>query len=194
MKILASYHVDLNQFDKVYSKYQKAVYRNIKKLVHDEELALDILQEVFLKLWENKDKLSNEDSVGGWLFVVSYNKSISHLRGQLKSTLVSSEKVESLLENISEEINEMDEEAELLKMKILEEAISVLPARKKEVFQLYRFEGLSKEEVAEKLEISKETVKDHLKQSNQLIRKYVALKYPSILQLSITVGMMDYFS
>lgn len=193
MQLLASGKSDLQTFDELYAKYHKAVYLNIKKLIEDEETALDILQEVFMSLWENREKLDFKTFTGGWLFVVSYNKSISHLRKKVSDSIDYSDNVTEIQADENKDWNEQVEIDYLMKLQVLEEAVDVLPNRKKQVFQMCRFEGRSKEEVAEQLQLSTDTVKDYLKQSNQMIRRYILAKYPSLLSLSAYAAVTDYF-
>ncbi|WP_431212046.1 RNA polymerase sigma factor [Puia sp. P3] len=70
---------DLTAFDEIYHQYHNAVYSNIYKLVRQEAVAEDILQEVFIALWENRRRLEPA-KVAGWLFVTSYNKSVKYLK------------------------------------------------------------------------------------------------------------------
>jgi RNA polymerase sigma-70 factor (family 1) len=160
----------LAHFDALYQQYHQAVYANIAKMVRQPQTAEDILQEVFLALWENRAQL-DADRVAGWLFVVSYNKSASWLKKKLKEPAI-------LLQEVAHNIQALDDTAEeealyRLKLSIVEEAVSRLPERKKEVFRLCRFEGRSYDEAAELLGISAASVKDYLKQSTRFIRDYV---------------------
>lgn len=172
----------LKSFEDLYHLHKVAVYQNIQKIVADEDHSLDILQDVFLGLWNNWDKFEDQEPVANWLFVVSYRKSISFLRQRLKEGVLVTDDLEEIL---GEEWSTQESESFYFqrKLKVLEEAVEVLPPRKKEIFQLYRLEGLSKEEIAKHSNISVETVKDYLKQSNQIIRKYVSIHYPSMLYL-----------
>lgn len=193
MRLLTTSDAERKAFDNLYFKYHHAVYRNIKKLIMDEDTALDVLQEVFLSLWENREKLLSDESVGGWLFAVSYNKSVSVLRNKVKKSLLD----ENTLEMIQNEVYEpahIKENDFLLKMNIIKEAVNVLPPRKQEVYKLYRFEGMSREEVAEQTELSQETVKDYLKQSNQIIKRYIAHHYPTFIKIGTSIPLLDYFS
>lgn len=193
MKLSKSVKSEINLFDELYVKYHHAVYLNIKKLVHDEQAALDILQEVFMSLWENKEKLDLQNFSGGWLFVVSYNKSISFLRKKITESIDYTEELAEIYADDSKEWNDQIETDYMMKLQVLEEAVNILPHRKKQVFQMCRFEGQSKEEVAEQLQLSTDTVKDYLKQSNQMIKRYVLGKYPSLLSISVYASMTDYF-
>lgn len=163
--------MDLPQFDALYRQYHQAVYANITKMVKQPEAAEDLLQEVFLALWENRLQL-DAGRVPGWLFVVSYNKSVTFLKKKLKEPA-------PLHDDAELEANEDSSEEEALyrlRLSIVEEAVSQLPARKKEVFRLCRFEGRSYDEVADILGISTASVKDYLKQSTRFIRDYVTTR------------------
>lgn len=170
---------DVTAFNRLYERYHKSVHVNILKLVKSPELAAELLQDVFLALWQNRFKFDEKESVGGWLFVVSYNKSLNILRAKLR------EAVEYVAEYPTEPLADSpDKEEEELcakQMALLEEAVDILPARKKEVFKLCRYEGRSKEDVAEMLGISPQSVTDYLKQSNKTIKEYMLQHYPSYM-------------
>jgi RNA polymerase sigma-70 factor (ECF subfamily) len=181
---------DLAHFDRLYHQYHQAVYANIYKLVSDAQNAEDILQEVFLSLWENRQQLDLE-KVAGWLFVVSYNKAATHLKRKLKEARVFV--AESSLSGQVAAPEAADEQLYQLRLLVVEEAINRLPARKKEVFRLCRFEGKSHDEVADQLGISVLSVKDYLKQSTQFIRQYVHSRYPQFEISSLSL-LLIYFT
>lgn len=169
--------VELQQFDAVYHQFHQAVYANICKMVCLPEMAEDILQEVFLSLWVNRQTVDLQNA-GGWLFVVSYNKSMSFLKKKLCETSVLLPDTEYLAA-VKEEQPE-DEQLFQLRLSMVEEAIDHLPPRKKEVFRLCRFDGKSADEVADMMGISVISVKDYLKQSTQFIRQYISRHYANI--------------
>lgn len=161
-------------FDRIYNQYHQVIYANIFKLIKSEAIAEDILQDVFFSLWENRMKIDMQKSVGGWLFIVSYNKSLSILRKKVKEAVDYVESYDAY-DDISEEIflNEAVYESQL---KILEEAVIALPPQRQKVFRLCHFEGKSQEEVAKILGLSTASVKDYLKHSKRFIREYVLSK------------------
>jgi RNA polymerase sigma-70 factor (ECF subfamily) len=144
-------------------------------MVSRQECAEDLLQEVFLSLWENRKDLDLE-KVAGWLFVVSYNKAATYLKKKLKEGALLVPATALSDDIVSPE--QPDEQLYQLRLSVVEEAINHLPARKKEVFRLCRFEGRSYDEVAALLGISVVSVKDYLKQSTQFIKKYISRHYP----------------
>lgn len=157
-------------FDSIYEKYHKAVYANILKTVRNSDAAEDILQDVFVALWENRANI-DETRVANWLFVVSFNKSLTLLKKRAKESLMTNTQSFDL-ENVADE-EAIDEDEVLMLLQILERAVEKLPARKREIFDLYRVQGLSLEEIGQRLSISVATVKDHLTLSNRQIRSYI---------------------
>ncbi|BAV06662.1 RNA polymerase sigma-70 factor, ECF subfamily [Filimonas lacunae] len=173
-------------FDFFYHRHHQAIFANIYKIIQDRAFAQDILHDVFLAFWEKRNSLQSPESVIGWLYVVSHNKSISFLKQKLKSSTVLLENP-GVIEQIeaSPEINEAFYQKQL---QILEDAVNHLPKRKKEVFSLCRFEGRSFEYVANVLGISEESARDYLKQSTRMIRQYIQENYPA--ELSVMAGII----
>lgn len=166
---------DLITFDQVYNQYHRVIYSNIFKLIKDQSIADDILQDVFFALWENRDKINTERPVSAWLFVVSYNKSISYLKRKVKESIDYVENYDSF-QSVAEEIfpDKILIEAQL---NILEDAVNALSPQRQKVFRLCRFEGKSQKETAMILGLSTESVKDYLKQSKYFIQEYVSSKH-----------------
>lgn len=161
----------LTAFDALYTHYQQPVYANILKLVRQTETAEDILQDVFIALWENRHKIDTTKSVGGWLFVVSHNKALSVVRKKVRESAVV--QWEADLTDVPASDERLDDELYGLQMALIEEAVEHLPARKRDVFRRCRFEGQSTEEVAQQTGISVASVNDYLKQSTRFIREYI---------------------
>ncbi len=174
---------DLQSFDELYWKYQKAVFQNVYKLTHDTEIAEDIVQEVFISLWEKRQSIDTERSVGGWLFVSSYNRTINVLKKQHRDMLLIKE-----LENQNSP-NEPVHDVYDIQVDILEKAMAELSPQKRRVFELCKIQGKTYEETAAIMEISKHTVKEYLSDAVKLIKEY-ALKNPGLglLFLFLNIG------
>ncbi len=180
--------MDQAAFDSAYQFYSRPVYANIFKIVRQQEFAEDILQEVFITLWEKRDSLDATKSIGGWLFVVSYNKSLSFLRKKVKEAVLYVEDYELYDLVLADQLDADDIYHEQIAM--IEEAAEQLSPRIKEVFTLSRFEGNSVDEVAEKLGLSSSSVKDYLKQSNKIMKTYINNKYSSSPAMMIIIAYM----
>ena len=75
-------------FEALYHRYKQPVFANIRKMVPDPDAAEDLLQEVFIALWENRQAIDPAKGAGGWLFVVSYNKAASYLKKKLREAAI----------------------------------------------------------------------------------------------------------
>lgn len=154
-------------FDALYYRYQQPVYANIFRLVRDVAAAEDLLQEVFIALWEHRLTLDPRRPVGGWLFVVSHNKAASYLKKRLREATALGAAPDEAAAALSAVV-----EAERFEQQwaLVEAAVGQLPARQQRVFRLCRFEGKAPEEVAALVGISVASVKDYLKQATMAIR------------------------
>ncbi|HEY6901644.1 MAG TPA: sigma-70 family RNA polymerase sigma factor [Puia sp.] len=169
-------------FEDLYNQYSAAVYANIYKMVRLSDLAEDILQDVFTVLWTNRAKMDPGQSVGNWLFVVSYHRSLSCLKKKLRENIVSAD--EPVVADIPEEL-EIDEKYYGARIDILNNAVDRLPLHKQRVFRLYHFENKTFDEIAQELNLSVSSVKFYLKQSRSFIRQYVSGHFPHAVGVSL---------
>ncbi|PJJ83313.1 RNA polymerase sigma factor [Mucilaginibacter auburnensis] len=147
---------DEKAFDLLYNKYHVSIYRNILKLVKSEDTAKDILQEVFVCLWEKRNKIDVNKPIANWLFVISYNKSISFLKKCANALVI----FEDVIIDISADNAEpfITEE----KLAFIEKTINRLSPQKKRVLELCKIERRTYEEAAKEMGISRHTVKEYL--------------------------------
>lgn len=185
--IIALHNDDVSAFDKLYSKYHQPIFRNILKLTRDSEVAQDILQDVYSTLWEKRYALNEHQSVSGWLFVVSYNQSVTFLRKQLRESLAK-EKMEPLSSSANdlENLNLRESQYEVLQL-----AIEKLSPQKRKVFLLCKVEGKSYEQAARELNISKHTVKEYLSLSIISIKQYVN-NHPEVWNPAVILLLSDF--
>lgn len=175
---------DRDAFIVVYNHYQQIVFNNIARLIVQTDVVEDVLQEVFLKLWEHKHKFQDEHAVSSWLFSVSYNQSVSHIRKLIREKKY----VEFTLSGESHEyIAETEVEIENIKENILVDAINQLPLRKKQAFELCKLQGKTYAETAEIMNISAETVKEHIAFALKSVRTYVVRHYKKESLISLYI-------
>ncbi|HEY9258883.1 RNA polymerase sigma factor [Chitinophaga sp.] len=150
---------EVSAFDSLYWKYHEAVYRNIFKFVKEEAITEDILQDVFTRLWEKRQDIRPDQSVSGWLFVISFNMCVSFVRKKLREQAFHKNIFQSDEDDpVAIERKNIDEE----QYHLLEQAISKLSPKKRTIVTRCKLEGKTYEEVANELNISRNTVKEHL--------------------------------
>ncbi len=157
-------------FESIYYRYHAAIYQNVFKLTKDNAATEDIVQETFIRLWQKKNLLKAGYSLGGWLFVVSYNQSVNWLRHKLVDSKV--KQWYSIHNTEPDIVNEYD-----YQMELLENAIRQLPPQKRRVLELCKLQGKSYQQAAEEMNISSHTVKEYLSGAMKSVRKY-AVSHP----------------
>jgi RNA polymerase sigma-70 factor (ECF subfamily) len=164
----------------LFDYYYPRLYHFSKSFLKIETGIDDILQEVFLKVWQNRKKITSVSTFNAYIFTITKNLLLNEIRRRLNN-----EKIKDNIQKLSvaEEYRDFDNvEYNDLKEKI-EHIINELPDRQKEVYILSRKEGLTHKEIAEKLGISPKTVEYHITQSTSLLKKkikelgFVALLY-----------------
>ncbi len=151
---------DMSAFDTIYKKYSRRLYGFVFRYVKQEADAEEIVQEVFIKIWQSREKISVYTSFESFLFTIAHNATVN----LLKKKATEQKYVEHIksLQHIGEAYELTDEiHYKELKQKF-QGLLNELSPRQKEIFQLSREEGLSHKEIAEKLSISVNTVKNHL--------------------------------
>ena len=157
-------------FDALYWKYHEPVFRNILKFTKDAIAAEDILQEVFTRLWEKRLTIKSDQSVAGWLFVVSFNLSVNHTRKKLREQTAHKKIFAVAPENDGMPTgNQLYEE----QYRLMKQAIDQLSPQKRKIVTLCKIEGKTYEEAAGELNISRNTVKEHLSAAMVNLNEYV---------------------
>lgn len=168
---------DVDAFDMVYHRYAGKLFAFALKYLKSREEAEELVQSVFLKVWENQATLKKETSFKSYLFTIAYNEICNlfrkrkYLQNFIKSAI--SEKPET-----STEIESQIEFRFVLEQ--VDQIIVQLPEKQRVVFLKSRQEGKSSKEIADELGLSKGTVDNYISESLKFIRaslndKHIAL-------------------
>ena len=158
---------DTKAFTKVYDAYYPALVVMVTRIVKINQVAEDITNEVFLNLWQNRLDLHNIQSLNAYLLAACRNRSINALKAMARA--------QSAVTEIQKHFPEksIDTETQVLSkdyLSFVKREIANLPPRAKEVFTLCREEGLSYEQAASCLHISRNAVKGHMVASMKKLR------------------------
>jgi RNA polymerase sigma-70 factor (ECF subfamily) len=165
---------DLEAFDQVYQRYAGKLYAFSLKYLRTKEEAEELVQSVFLKLWENHKSLKRENSFKAYLFTIAYNEICNIFRRRkyqqnflanfgIKHTAVSGETEEQIdFVFVREQIDRI---------------VAQLPEKYKTVFLKSRVEGKSTKEIADELKLSKGTVDNYISESLKFIRTNLKEKH-----------------
>jgi len=159
---------DAGQFESLFRSSYVSLVRYAKTLIKDHDTAEEIVQDLFFRLWQDKDKLKIESSLNGYLFRAVHNKCLHFIEH--------SRVVERHAEEMAYQQPETHESpSDILNYKELQEKVARilerLPEKCGKIFTMSRFEGLKYTEIAEKLSVSVKTVEANMGRALKEFRK-----------------------
>lgn len=168
---------DEQAFKKLFDLYKERFYSVTLKMTRSDEVAEDIVQDVFMNIWNKRERLADIDNPSSYFFTAVYRRIYHHYRkiAQEKKLLQVAPPVKQS-GNTTEEMVLAHESDELIS-----QAISKLPPQQQLVFKLTKQEGLSRDYVARELHISPNTVKNHLADALKFIRTFLRNSNPAFL-------------
>lgn len=173
---------DHEAFYEVYGRFNKSLYHFSRKFIQDEDLIEDIIHDAFLNLWNARERINDAYRIESYLFRITRNLIYKHLRAMLRAAELVSE-----LSYVGEckALQASPEHAVLTNEydNIYELAVERLPPQRKRIFVLSREKGLSHKEIAQFLQISPNTVKEHMSLAIKSIRDYIAKEHDVILNI-----------
>jgi RNA polymerase sigma-70 factor (family 1) len=160
---------DAEAFEDYYKEHYKSFFLMAYKYLKSEVLAQEVVNDVFVKIWEEGSRMVVDSSLKSYLYKAVINSSINLLNRQKRER----QNRQDLIDRSSDsyELREMEENE--MKIRIYA-AIDQLPQQCRKVFQMSRFEGLKNQEVADKLGISIKTVKNHITHALKQLGKSVS--------------------
>ena len=162
---------DITAFDAIYNKYCHKLHEFVLRYLKQEEDAEGVVQEVFIKIWKARSKIDIYSSFESYLFTIAYNSSISLLRKRLTET--KSRNYLKLLQQV-DNANSIIDELQFKELKDrVQSLLKELTPRQNEIYLLSREQGLTHKEIAKKLNISKNTVKNHLVATLKFLKSHI---------------------
>ncbi len=177
---------DSMAFTMLYRRYWEGLFVTAARVLREKTEAEDVVQDVFLSLWNRRHELKIEGSLAAYLHTSVRYKAIQYIEKNITRrdylALLVDVSVNSLSPNA--EINLQVEELQ----KTISNAIAKMPPKMQQVYRLSRQEQLSHKEIAEQLSVSAETVKKHIQHALQLIK--TAIQYTSVFIISLLTSYL----
>lgn len=187
------YHSDKQLFNEVsigderafrilYNRYYQRMYSFACKVVKSSHVAEEIIQEVFIRLWEQRELLSEVKNPDNYVFIVIRNHTFNYLRTAARENSRREKLWEALQQRVTDEATSIEaEEAE----QFLKKLLTKLSPKQQMIFRMSREDGLSHQQIADKLQLSKDTVKKHVANSLKIfkihLKNYVQFLLYSVL-------------
>jgi RNA polymerase sigma factor (sigma-70 family) len=171
-------------YTQLVEKYWQKVLQHALSFVKSYPIAEELTQDVFIQIWEKREKLSEINSFDNYLFIVSRNLIISHIRKKLIET-------DSLKgEKLQELFFKPDEQYEFKELvEIINEGAALLQEPRRSVFLLSRMEGRDADYISKELGIATRTVRWHLLQALNFLRNYLHKQYHIDLLTLVLLGL-----
>ena len=165
-------NVDWNSFfQSVYKTYYSRLCVFAYGFLQNENDAEEIVQNVIMKLWEQKDKINEIENMQAYLFRSVKNQCLNFIKRNKLANVYKTEAWKELKELEEQTMSNTQPEDNEQQIKQLKEAIETLPERCQEVLKMSKFEGLKNKEIADELQISLKAVEANISRSFTLIRK-----------------------
>lgn len=163
-------------FEKIYLHYAMPVNGFLKTLMRSEELSEEMTQQVFVALWENREKIDPHNNISGYIYTIARNIAFKHFRRQKDKYSGDIASAEAGSDNITPHEELIYKEIELL----IDIAIGMMPPQRREIFLMSRKSGMTNCEIASKLQISKNTVENQITTALKYLKNIVS-SFKSIL-------------
>jgi RNA polymerase sigma-70 factor (ECF subfamily) len=176
---------DRKAFEAVFLSYFDRVKRFIAGLVRYEEDAEDLAQDIFAKIWTGRETLDTNLSFHSLLYVMARNAAFNYLKHKLVQINYAEEYIQP------EEADTPEKQMFAKEIALLTEmALNRMPEKRREIYRLSRNQGLSNDEIANRLNVSKKTVENNLSMALCEIRKIISL---AVIFLSETCFLFGSF-
>ncbi|WP_293299869.1 RNA polymerase sigma factor [Pedobacter sp. UBA4863] len=155
-------------FERLYHLHKRRLTGNLLRLLKSEELVEEVLQELFLKIWEKRDWINEEQPFGAYLYRIAQNLVYDTFRKSARDQKLAdhlSANTTELYQHIEENLISREE------LKRAQKVIDNLSPTCRTVFTLFRIEGKSYKEISEQLGISAPTINEHIQKANKVLRQ-----------------------
>jgi RNA polymerase sigma-70 factor (ECF subfamily) len=163
---------DEKAFAEIFDHYRPNIYTVIFNLTDSREMADEIVQDVFLKVWLNRDTILEIQNFGAWVYTIAKNGVFTALQKEkIQNKRLSDWQISSSgFNDQSTSAQSIMEEKE--NSRLLLRAVERLPKKQQQTYKMIREQGMSRQQVADTLQVSPETVKENLQLATRSVRAF----------------------
>lgn len=159
----------MRDFLEIYRAFYGKVFTFVLSLVKSKANAQDITQNIFMKLWKNRKKLEHIKSMDDYLFILSKNACMDYFRKASRKKEISTDVFDEFL--LSRIVSSPEKRIDAISdIEELRHVIDSLPSKRRDIFIMSRFDGLSNDEIASILGVSKKTVENQISLATKKIK------------------------
>ncbi|SES88374.1 RNA polymerase sigma-70 factor, ECF subfamily [Prevotella sp. kh1p2] len=156
----------MQAFEKLFLKYHGKVLRFVTMFIGDEDEAKDVAQDIFTHLWQKRQSMGNIQNLDNYFYITARNAALRSIRHHIIIERLNNQHTEIA------DVPELDTPEFTSRLEAcIREAIDQMPGQRRRIFEMSRYENMSHQEIADKLNISKRTVDKHISLALADIRK-----------------------
>lgn len=175
-------------FTRIFDHYRPRIYSVALKMLKSADLAEEVVQEVFLKVWTKREEMVSINNFAGYLFMMARNDiydRFKKLASEKTARRVFTEKRNNTVNNTDYPVIERQYG------ELLQETLATLPPRQKQIYHLSRDKGLSYKQIGKQLGISHLTVKKHMAEALGFIRKQLESHLEPVIFLPLLLRIFQ---
>lgn len=162
----------------VFRRFYVPLGRTVNRMLNDPDATEDIVQEVFIKIWNNRETLQFNFSVKAYLYRAAINAALNYLEKSKKLVSLDTDALpEPAHSDVEDQFNLKEVESHI------QDALNSLPPACKAIFVLSRYEDMSYREIAESMQLSPKTVENQMGKALKLMRDYLSVYVRSLMLL-----------
>jgi len=175
---------DGQAFERLYRTYSLRIFKKLLRLVKQEEIAEELLQDVFMRIWEKRGAIDPDRSFRSFLYMIAQNLVTDLFRRAAYDRKL----LEHLIAGTTELYNPADARDDLEESNvILRQAMEILPPQRRKVYSLIKIEGKTYEEVSVLLGISKATINDHMVKAAKSLKSHFGSNQLAVILLASAI-------
>ncbi|MCH5685594.1 sigma-70 family RNA polymerase sigma factor [Niabella sp. W65] len=173
-------------FNELYNCYKKRLAANLLKLLRDEELAKDALQDLFIKVWNNRTSINADLSFKAYLFRMAENLVVDYYRKASRNKDLQQKMLQVEFDNVYNNVDDHLFSGE--KVVLVQQIINKLPEQQRKAYTLHKLEGLSHKEISELMELSTDTINKYIYLAHKFVKEQiVASPHFTVILLSSAI-------
>ncbi|MCC2590431.1 RNA polymerase sigma factor [Chryseobacterium sp. MFBS3-17] len=155
--------------------YQSRLYWHIRRMIVDHDLAQDVLQDTFIKVYQNFHQFKQDSQLYTWIYRIATNEALQQLNKMKRMQKTDEDQEYHLMNLVADNVSADGDEIQIL----LQKAIQTLPEKQKLVFTMRYYDDLPYEEISKIVDMSVGTLKTNYHYAKQKIEEYIKTNYES---------------
>ncbi len=178
---------DEQAFEAIYRHYTRRLFPYVQKLLKTPELSEELIQDIFVQIWMNRHVFAHVEYPASYLFSIANRQALKYLKKVASDARI----LKKIMDGSEPYSNETEEQIILREsVEAINLAVAQLPDQRRLIWELSRNEGLSHDQIAERLSISKNTVKNQMVQALKHVRNFIDRR-AGVLSVSIIILLSD---